>query len=116
MKLLIAIIRPGQLEQVQNELKDVLDEQDNFRLTIEQVEGHGRQEGRSEVYRGRRIVPHLVEKIQVTIALNDDYVEPAIEAIVRGARTGKVGDGKILVLPMEDCIRIRTGERGPGAI
>jgi len=75
-----------------------------------------RQEGRVEIVRGRQARPRLVEKLQVTIGVNDGYVERAVQAILRGARTGEVGDGKIFVTPLDECIRIRTGERGSTAI
>jgi nitrogen regulatory protein P-II 1 len=116
MKLIQAIIRPERLEAVQHELRAVLDEAEHYRMTVHQVEGHGRQEGRVEIVRGRAARPRLVEKLQVTIGLNDAYVERAIDAILRGARTGEVGDGKIFVTPLEECVRIRTGERGGTAI
>ena len=116
MKLITAIIRPERLEAVQQELQGVLDEGDRYRLSVEMVEGHGRQEGEIEVYRGQRFRSTLTEKVKISIGVNEAYVEPALEAIVRGARTGHVGDGKIFVSPLEDCVRIRTGERGRSAI
>jgi len=116
MKLITAIIRPERLEAVQQHLQGVLDEEDHYRLTVEAVEGHGRQEGEVEVYRGQRLRAHLVEKLKLTLGVNDAYVEKAIDAIVQGARTGRVGDGKIFVTPLDDCVRIRTGERGGSAI
>jgi nitrogen regulatory protein P-II 2 len=116
VKLIIAIIRPERLEPVQTELRKVLDENDNYRLTVQGVEGHGAQHGEVEHFRGQLVRPRLIPKLQVTIAVNDAYVEKAIDAIIRGARSGAVGDGKIFVLPMEECIRIRTGERGTKAI
>jgi nitrogen regulatory protein P-II 1 len=119
MKLVIAVIRPERLEAVQQELQTVLDEEDNYRLTVDAVEGHGAQHGEVELFRGQRIRPRLVPKTRVTIGVNDAYLDRTIEAIQRGARTeadGAVGDGKIFVLPLEDCIRIRTGERGSHAI
>jgi nitrogen regulatory protein P-II 2 len=116
MKLITAIIRPERFEAVQQELQGVLDEEDHYRLTVETVEGHGRQEGEVEIYRGQRLRASLVEKLQLTLGVNDAYVEKAIEAILRGARTGQVGDGKIFISPLEDCVRIRTGERGGSAI
>lgn len=116
MKLIIAIIRPERLEAVQIELRKVLDEKDNYRLTVQSVEGHGAQQGEVEHFRGREIRPRLIPKLQITIGVSDPYVQPAIDAIVRGGRTGAVGDGKIFVLPLEDCIRIRTGDRGADAI
>jgi nitrogen regulatory protein P-II 1 len=116
VKLITAIIRPERLEAVQQELQGVLDEADHYRLSVEAVEGHGRQEGEIEIYRGQRFRSTLTEKVKISVAVNQAYVEPAIQAIVRGARTGQVGDGKIFVSPLDDCVRIRTGERGSSAI
>jgi nitrogen regulatory protein P-II 1 len=116
MKLITAIIRPECLEAVQHELQRILDEGDHYRITVETVEGHGRQEGEVEIYRGQPLRANLVEKLKLTIGVNEAYVEKAVDAIVRGARTGQVGDGKIFVMPLDDCIRIRTGERGTMAI
>jgi nitrogen regulatory protein P-II 2 len=116
MKLITAIIRPERLEAVQQQLQDVLDEEDHYRLTVETVEGHGRQEGEVEIYRGQRLRANLVEKLKLTLGVNEAYVEKAIGAILRGARTGQVGDGKIFIGPLDDCVRIRTGERGGSAI
>ena len=118
MKLIIAIIRPERLESVQEALQEALDEGDHYRLTAQTVEGHGRQEGEVEYFRGEPMRQRTVHKTQVTIGVNDDYVEPAIQAILRGARTenGEIGDGKIFVVPLEECVRIRTGERGGKAI
>jgi nitrogen regulatory protein P-II 1 len=116
MKMIIAIIRPERLEAVQSELRKVLDEQDSYRLTVHAVEGHGAQKGEVELFRGQAVRPRLIPKLQVTIAVNGPYVEPAVEAILRGARSGSVGDGKIFILPMDDVVRIRTGERGSKAI
>jgi nitrogen regulatory protein P-II 2 len=119
MKLIIAIIKPERLEAVQHELQAVLDEDNHYRITVETVEGHGRQEGEVEIFRGQTIRPRLIEKLKVTLGVNDNYCEKAVQAILRGARTGAsgdVGDGKIFILPLEDCVRIRTGERGGSAI
>jgi nitrogen regulatory protein P-II 1 len=116
MKLITAIIRPERLEDVQRELQAVLDEGDQYRLSVHSLAGHGRQEGEIEIYRGQRFRSTLTEKLALTIGVNDSYVEPAIQAIVRGARTGQVGDGKIFVTGLDDCVRIRTGERGTTAI
>jgi nitrogen regulatory protein P-II 1 len=116
MKLITAIIRPERLEAVQQQLQGVLDEEDHYRLTVETVEGHGRQEGEVEIYRGQRLRANLVEKLKLTLGVNDAYVEKAIGAILFGARTGQVGDGKIFIAPLDDCVRIRTGERGTSAI
>ena len=115
MKLIIAIIQPNRLEAVKAALADV----EVFRLTVMDVQGFGRQRGQTEVYRGHEFTVNLVRKVQLMIAVNDDFIEPTIDAIISGGRTGQtgeIGDGKIFVLPLEDCIRIRTGERGGEAI
>ncbi len=118
MKLIIAIIRPERLDAVQMGLQRALDEGDNYRLTVQSVDGHGRQEGEVEYFRGQPVRQRTVQKTQVTVGVNDAYVEPAIQAILEAARTGDgaIGDGKIFVLPLEECVRIRTGERGGKAI
>lgn len=119
MKLVVAVIRPERLDAVQEELQKVLDEDDNYRLTVDTVEGHGAQHGEVEMFRGQRVRPGLVPKTRVMIGVNDAYVEKAVEAILRGARSdtdGAVGDGKIFVVPLDDVVRIRTGERGDRAI
>jgi nitrogen regulatory protein P-II 1 len=90
-----------------------------FRLTVMDVQGFGRQKGHTEIYRGHEFTVNLLRKVEIQIAVNDDYVERTIEAITEAGRSGdqgRVGDGKIFVLPIEDCIRLRTGERGPEAI
>jgi nitrogen regulatory protein P-II 1 len=115
MKLIIAIIQPSKLEDVKAALSRV----EVVRLTIMDVQGFGRQKGQTEVFRGREITVNLLRKVQLQIAVNDHFVEPTINAIIEGGRSGEdgqIGDGKIFVLPLEDCIRIRTGERGPEAI
>ena len=115
MKLIIAVIQPSKLEDV----KAALSEVEVVRLTIMDVQGFGRQKGQTEMYRGREITLNLLRKVQLQIAVNDAFVEPTISAIIKGGRTGEhgqIGDGKIFVLPLDDCIRIRTGERGPEAI
>lgn len=115
MKLIMAIIQPSRLEAV----KAALTEVEVFRLTVMDVQGFGRQKGHTEVYRGHEITVNLLRKVQLQIAVNDEFVEPTINAIIKGGRTGEkgeIGDGKIFVLPMEDCVRIRTGERGGEAI
>ena len=115
MKLIIAIIQPSKLEDVKAALSQV----EVVRLTIMDVQGFGRQKGQTEVYRGREITVNLLRKVQLQIAVNEDFVEPTIDAIVQGGRSGEagqIGDGKIFVLPLDDCIRIRTGERGSEAI
>lgn len=115
MKLIVAIIQPNRLEAV----KAALTEVEVFRLTVMDVQGFGRQKGHTETYRGHEFTVNLLRKVQLQIAVNEDFVEPTIEAIIKGGRsgpTGEIGDGKIFVLPLEDCIRIRTGERGNEAI
>jgi len=115
MKLIIAIIQPNRLEAVKAALADV----EVFRLTVMDVQGFGRQRGQTEVNRGHEFSVNLVRKVQLMIAVNDNFLEPTVDAILRGGRTGpsgQLGDGKIFVLPLEDCIRIRTGERGGEAI
>lgn len=116
MKLIIAIIQPNKLEDVKRALSEV----EVVRLTIMDVQGFGRQRGQAEVlYKRSEYTVNLLRKVQLMIAVNDHFVEPTINAIVKGGRTapnGEVGDGKIFVLPLEDCIRIRTGERGGDAI
>ncbi len=115
MKLILAIIQPSKLEEVKAALQEV----EVVRLTIMDVQGFGRQKGQTEVYRGHEISVNLLRKVQLQIAVNEDFVEPTINAIIRGGRSGEsgeIGDGKIFVLPLDDCIRIRTGERGPEAV
>jgi nitrogen regulatory protein P-II 1 len=112
MKLIIAIIQPHRLEQVKEELYK---EEVNL-ITVSEVLGHGRQKGVTEVYRGMKETGNLLRKIRLEIAVNDNFVEPTIRAITKGAQTGEMGDGKIFVLPLEECVRIRTSERGSNAI
>lgn len=115
MKLIIAIVQPSRLEAV----KEALSEVEVFRLTVLDCQGFGRQKGQSASYRGPEFAVNLLRKIQLQIAVNEEFVEPTIQAVLKGAKTsekGQIGDGKIFVLPMEDCIRIRTGERGTEAI
>ena len=115
MKLILAIIQPSKLEDVKTALTQV----DVVRLTVMDVQGFGRQKGHTEVYRGHEIAVNLIRKVQLQIAVNDEFVEPTVNAIIKGGRTGEsgeIGDGKIFILPLEDCVRIRTGERGGEAI
>ena len=115
MRLIVAIIQPNRLEAVKTALADA----EVCRLTVMDVQGFGRQRGHSDVYPGHQATVDLLRKVQLMIAVDDELLEPTIDAIIRGGRTGisgKVGDGKIFVLPLEDCIRIRTGERGGEAI
>ena len=112
MKLIIAIIQPHKLEDVLKELEDA----EIHLKTVTNVLGCGRQKGRTEVYRGRKETGGLLKKVRLEIGVNDKFVEPAINAIVKGAKTGNIGDGKIFVLDLAECIRIRTGEKGHEAI
>ena len=115
MKLIIAIIQPHNLESVKNALTDV----EVFRLTIMDCQGFGRQQGKSEIYGADEFAVNLRRKVQLQIAVNEEFVEPTIQAIMKGAKSGDagaIGDGKIFVFPIDDCVRIRTGERGPDAI
>jgi nitrogen regulatory protein P-II 2 len=115
VKLIIAIIRPEKLEAVQK----ALNERDVYLMTVSDVRGCGVQRGYTEVYRAQEFQVRLLPKLKLEIAVNEAFVEATIEAIVHSARTGEtgqIGDGKIFVLPMDDCVRIRTGERGGSAI
>lgn len=115
MKLIIAIIQPSRLEAVKESLTEV----EVVRLTVVDVQGFGRQKGHTEIYRGHEFAVNLLRKVQLQIAVNEEFVEPTINAIIKGGRTGEtgaIGDGKIFVLPLEECVRIRTGERGSDAI
>jgi nitrogen regulatory protein P-II 2 len=112
MKMIIAIVQPSKLDDV----RDALYEADVNLMTVSEVLGHGRQKGVTEVYRGAREMGNLLRKVRLEIAVNDSFVEPTIKAIVKGAKTGETGDGKIFVLPLNECIRIRTEERGSVAI
>jgi nitrogen regulatory protein P-II 1 len=115
MKLIVAIIQPSRLEAVKAALADV----EVFRVTVLDAQGYGQQRGKTEVYRGREFTVSLLRKVQLMIAVNEEFVEPAIDTIIKASRSGEdgaVGDGKIFVLPLEECIRIRTGERGTEAI
>lgn len=112
MKYIVAIIQPDRLDDV----LDRLTEKDIHLVTVTSVMGRGRQKGVSEVYRSHKEGGSLLRKVKVEIAVNDDFVKPAIEALTKGARTGSIGDGKIFVLDLHECIRIRTGETAKVAI
>ena len=112
MKLIIAIMQPHRLEDVLQEL----DKEEIHLRTVSNVLGCGRQKGRTEVYRGRKETGNLLKKVRLEIAVNEDFVERAISSIMKGARTGNIGDGKIFVLDLKECLRIRTGEKGTEAI
>lgn len=112
MKLIIAMIQPHKLPDVKQALFDA----DIGKMTASTVMGCGEQRGYTEGYRGVITEINLLNKVQIEVAINEDFVEKAVEAIVKGARTGTIGDGKILILDLADAIRIRTGERGNAAI
>ncbi len=112
MKLIIAIIQPYKLEEVKEELY----KQEVNLITVSEVLGHGRQKGVAEVYRGSKETGNLLRKVRLEIAVNENFVEPTIKAIVKGAKTGETGDGKIFILDLKECVRIRTEERGGPAI
>lgn len=112
MKLIIAMIQPHKLPDVKKALFDA----DVHKMTVTNVVGCGQQKGFSEAYRGVIHEVNLIKKIRLEIGVNEDYVKPTIDAIIRGAKSGKIGDGKIFVVPLEQCIRIRTGEEGREAI
>ncbi len=112
MKKIEAIIKPFKLDEV----KDALQEIDVQGITVTEVKGYGRQKGHTELYRGAEYVVDFVPKVKLETVVEDERVEQVIETIVQTAHTGKIGDGKIFVSPIDDAIRIRTGERGEDAI
>jgi nitrogen regulatory protein P-II 2 len=112
MKYIIAVIQPDRLDEVLRKLE----EQEIHLVTVSNVVGRGRQKGIAEVYRGHKEQGSLLKKVKLEVAVNDAFVEPTIKAITEGARTGQIGDGKIFVLDLPECIRIRTGEKGNSAI
>ena len=112
MKMIVAIIQPHKLDAVKTALEGV----DVHLMTVTEVLGQGRQKGVTEVYRGAKEAGGLLKKVRLDIAVNDNFVEPTIKAITEGAHTGGVGDGKIFVLDLAECIRISSGERGGIAI
>ena len=112
MKYIVAVIQPDRLDEVLKRLT----EKEIHLVTVSNVVGRGRQKGVAEVYRGHKEQGSLLKKIKLEIAVNDAFVEPTIKAIIDGARTGQIGDGKIFVMDLPECIRIRTGEKGNEAI
>jgi nitrogen regulatory protein P-II 2 len=112
MKYIVAIIQPDRLDPV----LDLLEAKEIHLVTVSTVMGRGRQKGISAVYRSHKEAGSLLKKVKLEIVVNDDFVKPAIAAITEGARTGQIGDGKIFVLNLEECLRIRTGETGSVAI
>lgn len=112
MKLIIAMIQPHKLPDVKKALYDAK----VYKMTVTNALGCGQQRGYTETYRGVIHEVNLLKKIRLDIAVNEDFVEPTIDAIIKGAKTGRIGDGKIFVLDLPECIRIRTGEKGNEAI
>ncbi len=112
MKLIQAIIKPFKLDEV----KEALSKLGILGMTVTEVKGFGRQKGHTELYRGAEYVVEFIPKIKLEIAVTDEMADKVVQAIVKAANTGRIGDGKIFVLPMEEAIRIRTGDRGPDAV
>jgi len=112
MKYIIGIIQPDRLDDVLERLTD----KEIHLVTVSSVIGRGRQQGIAEVYRSHKEPGNLLKKIKLEIAVNDEYVEPTVDAITEGARSGNIGDGKIFIMDLTECIRIRTGEKGNTAI
>ena len=112
MKLITAIIKPFKLEEVKAALSEIGVEG----MTVTEVKGFGRQKGHTEIYRGSEYTVDFLPKVKIEIAVADEIVTKTIDAIVTSAKTGKIGDGKVFVLPLEEVVRIRTSERGEAAI
>jgi nitrogen regulatory protein P-II 1 len=112
MKLIIAIFKPFKLEEVKNELSAV----GVNGMTVTEVKGFGRQKGHSEIYRGSEYTVDFLPKVKIEVAVRDESAARTVDAIVKSAKTGKIGDGKVFVVPLEEVVRIRTEERGEAAI
>ena len=112
MKLIVAFVQPERL----NAVKQALYEREIYKMSVTNALGCGQQKGYHESYRGADIEVNLLKKVRLEIAVNESFVQPCIEAIIKGARTGKIGDGKIFIMDLVECIRIRTGETGGEAI
>jgi nitrogen regulatory protein PII len=112
MKLIIAVIKPFKLEEV----KEALAEAGIEGMTVSEVKGFGRQKGHTEVYRGSEYTVDFLPKVKIEIAVTDDMAGKAVEAIVKAGKTGKIGDGKVFVLTLDEVVRIRTDERGDAAV
>ena len=112
MKLIIAYIQPERL----NSVKQALYERQVYKMSVSNALVCGQQMGYQHLYRGAIEEVTLLKKVRLAIAVNDEFVQKTVDGIIEGARTGEIGDGKIFILPMDECIRIRTGERGPAAI
>ena len=112
MKLVKAVIKPFKLEEVKTALSEIGIEG----MTVSEVKGFGRQKGHTEIYRGSEYTVDFLPKVKIEIAIDDDAVAKVVDTIIESAKTGKIGDGKVFVLPIEDAVRIRTGEKGNEAI
>jgi nitrogen regulatory protein P-II 1 len=112
MKLVVAVVKPFKLDDIKRSLKDA----GVNGMTLDEVQGFGRQRGHTEVYRGAEYQVEFVPKIRIEVAVDDGQVEDVVAAIVESARTGSIGDGKIWVVPLESVVRVRTGERGSEAL
>ena len=112
MKLIIAYVQPERL----NDVKQTLYEREVYKISVTNALGCGQQRGYTESYRGVEIEVNLLKKVRIEIAVNEGFVQPTIDAIIKGARTGQIGDGKIFIVDLVECIRIRTGETGGEAI
>ena len=112
MKKIEAIVKPFKLDEVKEALHGI----DIQGMTVTEVKGFGRQKGHTELYRGAEYVVDFLPKIKIEIAVSDEMVDKAVQAVVEAANTGRIGDGKIFVLDIEQAVRIRTGERGPAAV
>jgi len=112
MKLVKAVIKPFKLEEV----KDALSEIGVEGMTVSEVKGFGRQKGHTEIYRGSEYTVDFLPKVKIEIGVADDLTDKVVDAIVGAAQTGKIGDGRIFILKMEECVRIRTGEKGDEAL
>jgi nitrogen regulatory protein P-II 1 len=112
MKLVTAIVKPFTLDDV----KTSLEEAGVLGMTVSEIQGYGRQNGHTEVYRGAEYSVDFVPKVRIEVVVDDSIVDKVVDSIVRSARTGKIGDGKVWVSPVETIVRVRTGERGPDAL
>jgi nitrogen regulatory protein P-II 1 len=112
MKLITAIVKPFTLDDV----KTSLEEAGVLGMTVSEVQGYGRQKGHTEVYRGAEYSVEFVPKVRIEVVVDDSIVDKVVDSVVRAARTGKIGDGKVWVSPVETVVRVRTGERGPDAL
>jgi nitrogen regulatory protein P-II 1 len=112
MKFIVAIIKPFKLEEV----KEALSQLGIQGMTVTEVKGFGRQKGHTEIYRGSEYTVDFLPKVKIEVVVADDLVGRVVEGIVKAAKTGKIGDGKVFVLPIEDAVRIRTDERGEAAL